>query len=487
MHSSPAYEIREKVTSGALSAEELISSCLSSSKNSQSSLNAFISIAEDQVIAKAKEIDRKRKENRPLGKLAGVPVALKDNLHLKGVKTTNGSLITENYVSVYNATVVDLLEKEDALLFAKTNMDEFAMGSSGVHSAFGPSMNPWNLSYVPGGSSSGSAVAVSAGLCPLSLGSETGGSVRLPASYTGIIGFKPSYGRISRFGLTAYGSSLDCIAPFARNMRDLALILEVIARPCHRDATSVQFAPPQYSLFLDKPIEKMKIGVPNSLLKELSPSMRSHFESSLKVFQEQEAELVDIDLSILHASIAIYYILATAEASTNLARFDGIRYGHRAKGAASLEKLYMNSRKEGFGWEVKNRILLGTYVLSASQKDAYYIKAQKARRLAIEAMRKAFTVCHMIAMPTSPGPATPLDANSDPLQEYLQDLYTIPASLGGLPAISIPSGFTSEGLPLGLQLIGPQLKDELVLQFASAFCKQVPYWKETPPNFGGTP
>ncbi|MCK5640852.1 MAG: aspartyl/glutamyl-tRNA amidotransferase subunit A, partial [Gammaproteobacteria bacterium] len=367
----------------------------------------------------------------------------------------------------------------------KTNLDEFAMGGSGVHSAYAPTKNPWDTERSPGGSSSGSAACVSAGICPVSLGSDTGGSIRQPAALTGITGFKPTYGMISRFGLVAFGSSLDQIGPFTRNVHDTALVMEVISKHCERDSTSILGERKAYSEELDKPVSGSKIGVPWKFLEELQGEPRKNFEESIEVYRSLGCEIVEIELDMLNYGIAIYYIIAAAEASTNLARFDGVRYGVRSPQAKTLEEIYDFSRRDGFGEEVKNRIMLGTFVLSGSSKEAYYQKGQKVRTLLIKEIREAFGKCEMIALPSAPGEAFPLNAMQDPLQEYLQDLYTVGANMAGLPAISIPSGFSTGNRPFGLQLWGPQTHDLDVLRFAYAFEEATEFAMALPPGFGG--
>lgn len=484
MHNLSAHQIRTLFTSGELSAEEITEKTLQRIDRHDGSLQAFLHVFNDRARKKARALDLKRKNNQPLGKLAGVPIALKDLIHVKGEITTCASKILQNYRAVFDATVVRFLEEEDAILIGKTNMDEFAMGASGTHSAFFPTKNPWNLACSPGGSSSGSAAAVSARLCPIAIGSDTGGSIRQPAAFTGIVGFKPTYGRISRYGAVAFASSFDQLGPFARSTKDIALLMEVLGRPCARDAMSIQTPPPDYAHEMKKSIQNTKIGVPWSFLETLNGESRQNFDQTIEVFKSLGAQIVDVDLSILKYGIAVYYILTSAEASTNLARFDGIRYGIRSKTAKTLEEIYDYSRSEGFGSEVKNRILLGTFVLSGGYHDAYYTKAQKVRTLIIKKMREAFGKCSMIALPTSPGTAFPLHGIQNPLEEYLQDLYTVGAPLAGLPAISIPSGLSQEKKPFGLQLVGAQMHDAQVLAYAQAFESATSFAQAIPPGFG---
>ena len=366
-------------------------------------VGAFLRTMPERALKQAKALDEKRAGGKTLGKLAGISIAVKDNIHVKGEISTCGSKFLTNYVAPFNATVTELLEAEDAIIIGKTNMDEFAMGSSTENSALQKTANPWNLKCTPGGSSGGSGAAVSAHFVPVALESDTGGSVRLPASFCGIVGFKPTYGRVSRYGLVAYGSSLDQIGPLAYNSRDLALLMEVLGRACPKDSTSLPLPPEDYLNKLSGKIDGLKVGVPWQFLEQLQEEPKLVFLKALDVLKSLGASMVDVDLSILKHSIATYYILATAEASTNLARFDGIRYGVRAPEAKTLDEVYdLSEKEEGFGPEVKRRILLGTYVLSAGYKDAYYKKAQKVRTLIIQQFREAFKACQLIAMPTSP-------------------------------------------------------------------------------------
>jgi aspartyl-tRNA(Asn)/glutamyl-tRNA(Gln) amidotransferase subunit A len=375
------------------------------------------------------------------------------------------------------------MEEEDALLIGKTNMDEFAMGSSTENSAYHLTRNPWDLSCSPGGSSGGSSAAVAARLCPVALGSDTGGSIRQPAGLTGVLGFKPTYGRVSRYGLVAFASSLDQIGPLTTNTEDMALMMEVLGRHCEKDSTSFDLPPQPYTQLLKQDIRGTKIGVPLSFLEKLSSEAKQNFDHAMEVLKNLGATIVDIDLTLLEHSISVYYVLATAEASTNLARFDGIRYGNRSKQATTLDEVYEFSRKEGFGAEVKNRILLGTFVLSSGFHDAYYKQAQKVRTLIIQQFNQAFSACDIIAMPCSPLPAFKLQSIQDPLQMYLNDIYTICANLTGVPAISVPSGFSKDQKPFGLQFLAPQMQDAKALQYAYAFEKATNYNQMIPPLF----
>ncbi|MEI8364997.1 MAG: Asp-tRNA(Asn)/Glu-tRNA(Gln) amidotransferase subunit GatA [Parachlamydiaceae bacterium] len=471
MHTLSAIDIRNKFLSGELSAVTIVETFLKRINQYDGQIGAFLAVYHDRALEKAKLLDEKRRKGEKLGKLAGLPIAIKDNIHVKGELSTCGSKFLTNYKAPFDSTVTRLLEEEDAIIIGKTNMDEFAMGSSTENSALQKTYNPWDLKCTPGGSSGGSAAAVAARLCPLALGSDTGGSVRLPGSFCGIIGFKPSYGRVSRFGLVAYGSSLDQIGPLSTTTADTALLMEVIGKHCEKDSTSFQAPQENYTGQLDGHIKGMRIGVPWQFLDQLAEEPKKIFNNALDSLKKLGAEIVDVDLSILKYSLAVYYILATAEASTNLARFDGIRYGHRSPRAKTLEEVYDFSKEEGFGPEVKRRILLGTYVLSAGYRDAYYKKAQQVRTLIVDRFKEVFKQCDLVATPVSPFTAFEIGAIKDPLQMYLEDIYTIAANLAGLPAISIPDGFASDGKPLGLQLMGPHKQDARVLRAADAFEK----------------
>lgn len=456
--------------SGKRSAEEMISAQFKRIEQHDPFIGAFLSTFPERALSQARALDQKRAQGKPLGSLAGIPIALKDNMHVRGEISSCASKFLANYKAPFDSTVARLIEEQDGIIIGKTNLDEFAMGSSTENSAFHTTKNPWNLECTPGGSSGGSAAAVSARLALLALGSDTGGSIRQPASFCGVVGFKPTYGRVSRYGLVAFGSSFDQIGPFAPSVEDAALIMETLATHCDKDSTSL---PLKKEAFLSKlnrdSLKGKKIGVPRASISGLSAEIEQNFSDSLKLLEKLGAEIVTIDLSMLKYAIACYYILSTAEASTNLARFDGVRYGVRSSQATRLEEVYDLSREEGFGPEVKNRILLGTFVLSSGYKDAFYKKAQKVRTLFIEQFNRCFAQCDCIAMPTAPSTAFSLGAIHTPLEMYLQDIFTIPANLAGLPAINIPSGLSKEQKPFGLQLIAPVLHDAALLSYAYAF------------------
>lgn len=451
---------------------EQIEKTLTNAENLNGELNSFLSIEREYATARAAEVEQNSSENA----LNGVAIAIKDNICTKDLQTTCGSYILNNYKAHYDATAVQKLNAAGAIIVGKTNMDEFAMGSSNETSAFGNVKNPWDLSRVPGGSSGGSAVAVASGVVRASLGSETGGSVRQPASLCGIVGLKPTYGRISRFGLVAFASSLDQIGIFGQTSKDAADVLSVIAGRDKHDSTTADVAVPDYAATLDNDIRGKKIGVPRALFGDgLDDEIRDAVENSIENYRKLGAEIVDVELPYAKYGIAVYYIIATAEASSNLARFDGVRYGFRAEGAHELREMYRKTREEGFGAEVKRRIMLGTYVLSSGYYDAYYAKAQKVRALVKKDYEKAFKTCDAILTPTSPSVAFKIGEKSDdPLAMYLSDIYTVSANLAGIPGISVPCGLSSEGLPIGTQLLGNFWSEDVLLNLANVYEKEFP-------------
>ncbi|HKP68109.1 MAG TPA: Asp-tRNA(Asn)/Glu-tRNA(Gln) amidotransferase subunit GatA [Pyrinomonadaceae bacterium] len=433
-------------------------------------LNSFLSIEREHAEKRAEEVEKGD------GRLKGFAIAIKDNICTKGLQTTCGSRILHNYKAHYDATAIKRLNDSGAVVVGKTNMDEFAMGSSNESSAFGPVKNPWDTTRVPGGSSGGSAAAVASGVVRAALGSETGGSVRQPASLTGIVGFKPTYGRISRYGLVAFASSLDNIGIFGQTVRDVADVLGVIAGRDEMDSTSADVPVPDYASLLDDDIKGKTIGVPRELFGEgLDDEVRNSVEQSIDNFRSLGAEIVDVEIPYAKFGIAVYYIIATAEASSNLARYDGVRYGFRAENTHALREMYFKTREEGFGAEVKRRIMLGTYVLSSGYYDAYYSKAQKVRALVKRDYIEAFKKCDAILTPTSPSVAFKLGEKSDdPLAMYLNDVYTVSANLAGVPGISVPCGLSSEGLPIGTQLIGTFWSEERLLALAHRYQIEFP-------------
>ena len=444
-----------------------ITTVLDNAERLNPQLNSFLSIEREHAQKRASEIERITADLP----LRGLAIAVKDNICTKGLQTTCGSRILHNYRAHYDATAIKRLNAAGAIVVGKTNMDEFAMGSSNESSAFGPVKNPWDPTRVPGGSSGGSAVAVASGVVRAALGSETGGSVRQPASLCGIVGLKPTYGRISRYGLVAFASSLDNIGIFGQTVADVAGVLYVIAGRDEMDSTSADVLVPDYSATLDVDIAGRRIGVPRVLFGEgLDGEVRTAVEASIENFRSLGAEIVDIDLPHAKYGIAVYYIIATAEASSNLARYDGARYGFRAEETSALREMYFRTREEGFGEEVKRRIMLGTYVLSSGYYDAYYAKAQKVRALVKRDYAAAFTTCDAILTPTSPSVAFRIgEKTDDPLAMYLNDVYTVSANLAGTPAISVPCGLSSEGLPIGTQLIGNFWSEAMLLNLASRY------------------
>ena len=429
-------------------------------------MHAYISLDEEGALRKAEEVDARVARGEEVGVLAGVPVAVKDNICIKGMRTTCASKILENFVSPYDATVVEKLKAADAVFLGKTNLDEFAMGSSTENSYFGPTRNPHDPERVPGGSSGGSAAALAAGEAVLALGSDTGGSIRQPASFCGVVGLKPTYGRVSRYGLVAFASSLDQIGPMARNVRDTALLLNVISGYDPRDSTSAPVEVPDFTKALDEGIEGIRIGLPREYFAEgLEDEVREKVLEAVDILKGEGAEVVEVSLPHTKYAIATYYIVAPAEASSNLARYDGVKYGFRAEGR-DLYEMYCNTRSQGFGEEVKRRIMLGTYTLSAGYYEAYYLKALKVRTLIKQDFEEAFETCDLLATPTSPTVAFRLGEKvADPLTMYLSDVYTVSVNLAGLPGISVPCG-SSDGLPVGLQLIGRPFDEETLLRVA---------------------
>jgi aspartyl-tRNA(Asn)/glutamyl-tRNA(Gln) amidotransferase subunit A len=449
-----------------------IEKTLDNAERLNETLNAFLTIERDYALNRAEELA----SNSDNENLKGVAIAVKDNICTSWSQTSCASRILGSYRPQYNATAVEKLNAAGAVIIGKTNMDEFAMGSSNENSAFGVVRNPWDAERVPGGSSGGSAVAVASGVVRASLGSDTGGSIRQPASFCGVFGIKPTYGRVSRYGLVAFGSSLDQIGVFGRTARDVAEVLGVIAGRDPRDATTADVPVPNYVEELEKDLNNLKIGVPRALFGEgLDAEVRDAVNQAIENYRSLGAEIVDVELPRVKYGIAVYYIIATAEASSNLARFDGVRYGFRAEEAAELREMYFKTREEGFGAEVKRRIMLGTYVLSSGYYDAYYAKAQKVRALLKQDFQNAFARCDAVVTPTSPTVAFKIGEKSDdPLAMYLNDVYTVSANLAGIPGISVPCGLSSDGLPIGLQLLGNNWSESLLLNLSHVYEKSFP-------------
>lgn len=469
MNLSDATEIRDAVRSRKVKATEVVSSLIARAKAANAKLNAFHEILEEDAMRQAAAVDAAVAAGRDPGPMAGVPVAVKDNIATREGHTTCSSRMLENYRSPFDATCVERLRAAGAVVMGKTNLDEFAMGSSSEHCAWGPVRNPWDQARVPGGSSGGSAAAAAAAICGVALGSDTGGSIRQPASLCGCVGFKPTYGRVSRYGLVAFGSSLDQIGPLARTVRDAALTYAVMAGADPRDSTSAQRPVEDPLQDLERPIEGLRVGVPTQYMSDANdPRVNALIQSSLDRLQGAGASIVPVELPLTDVGISTYYVIAPAEASANLARFDGIRYGHRAPARAgqSLDDLYAESRAQGFGPEVQRRIMLGTYVLSAGYYDAYYGRALKVRRRIKAEFDRAFETCDVIAGPASPTPAFRPGELSDPLQMYLCDVYTVNTNIAGIPGVSVPIGFVEDGgtrLPVGLHLQAPAMADARLL------------------------
>jgi aspartyl-tRNA(Asn)/glutamyl-tRNA(Gln) amidotransferase subunit A len=468
-----ARSIRDGVATGQLSAVDVVRACLDRIAAVNPALNAFNLVDAERAQSRAQAVDRRRAEGSTLGPLAGVPIALKDNMNVRGMRTTASSRILERFVPPYDATVVRHLENAGAIIVGKTNCDEFAMGSSTENSAFGPVRNPWALDRIPGGSSGGSAAAVASRCVPLALGSDTGGSIRQPAAFCGVVGLKPTYGRVSRYGLLAFASSLDQIGPFARTVADAALVLSALsgADPC--DATTADESVPDFTRALTGDVKGVRVGVPRAFVSHgVDEDVREAFEGALDALRSAGATLVDVELPHAQYAIPVYYLVCTAEASSNLARYDGVKYGYRAPAAKhdSLKDMYSRSRDEGFGPEVKRRIMLGTYVLSAGYYDAFYLKALQVRTLLRRDYDQAFERADVIAMPTTPTPPFRLgEKTGDPLQMYLADVFTVSANLAGLPGISVPCGFSPDGLPIGFQLMGRMFDESTLLRVADAY------------------
>jgi aspartyl-tRNA(Asn)/glutamyl-tRNA(Gln) amidotransferase subunit A len=477
-----ASELRRRVAAREVSCEETARAHLDRIAAVERGVDAFLSVLPERALERARALDRTLAAGTSAPPLAGVPVGVKDLLHLEGVPTTCGSRILEGYRPPFTATAVSRLEAAGAVVVGKTNMDEFAMGSSTERSAYKPTRNPWDGGRVPGGSSGGSAAAVAAGMASIALGSDTGGSIRQPAAFCGVAGLKPSYGRVSRYGLVAFASSLDQIGPFARTVEDLALVASVVCGHDPLDATSAAAAVPDFTAALESDLAGLRVGVPRAFLaRGVEAETMARFEEALAVLAAAGARVVEVTLPSLPHAVATYYLVATAEASSNLARYDGVRYGLRAEGASELRALYGRTRDSGFGPEVKRRIILGTFALSSGYYDAYYLRAQKVRTLVRLDFERAFESCDVIATPTTPAPAFRLgEKTEDPLQMYLEDIFTVPANLAGIPAISLPCGLAS-GLPVGLQLLGRPMDEATLFRAGAGFQRASRHHELRPP------
>ncbi|WP_417861633.1 Asp-tRNA(Asn)/Glu-tRNA(Gln) amidotransferase subunit GatA [Vreelandella venusta] len=481
MHDKTVTQLAAALKSGELSSRELTSHFLQRIEQADGTLNSFITVTAEQALNQAEAADNARAAGKA-GKLTGIPFALKDIFCTQGVKTSCGSKMLDNFIAPYNATVVEKLNAAGTISLGKTNMDEFAMGSSNENSYFGAVKNPWDLSAVPGGSSGGSAAAVAAGLVPAAMGTDTGGSIRQPAAFCGITGLKPTYGRVSRYGIIAYASSLDQAGPMAKSAEDCAHLLNVIAGHDARDSTSVARGVPDYTETLNAPLSGLKIGLPKEYLGDgLDADVEKAVREAVKVYESLGATVREVSLPHTHYAIPAYYVIAPAEASSNLSRYDGVRFGHRCDAPADLIDLYTRSRAEGFGDEVKRRILIGTHTLSEGFFDAYYTKAQKVRRLIRQDFLDAFEDVDVLMGPASPTPAFDLGAKKDPVSMYLQDIYTIAVNLAGIPGISVPAGF-SNGRPVGLQILGTHFAEAQLLNVAHQF-QQATDWHLQRPAF----
>lgn len=476
-------ELHQQLTQKERSAVEIVEESLKKIETLEPKVHSFLHVTADRALEQAKQVDAKIAAGEEIGLLAGIPIGIKDNLCTQGVPTTCASRILQNFVPPYESTVTQKLKDAGAVMVGKTNLDEFAMGGSSETSAFAKTANPWDISRVPGGSSGGSAAAVASGECSISLGSDTGGSIRQPASFCGIVGIKPTYGLVSRFGLVAFASSLDQIGPFARNVEDAAILLGAIAGHDPKDSTSLNVKIPDYTKFLTPDLKGKKVGIIKETFGEgLDPEVEKSVRAAIDQLRDLGAEIKEISCPRFRYGIAAYYIIAPSEASANLARYDGVKYGARIEDAEDLVEMYKRTRAEGFGAEVKRRIMIGTYALSAGYYDAYYLKAQKVRTLIKQDFEQAFADVDVLVSPTAPTTAFKMGGKfQDPLSMYLVDLMTIPVNLAGLPGMSVPCGFDSQGLPIGLQIVGNVLREDQVFQVAYAY-EQATEWHQRSPK-----
>ncbi len=479
-----AHELAEMLNKKEISSEELTKAYYDRIKEKDEEVKAYVSLIEDKALKRAKQVDEKRAKNENVEKYAGIPIGIKDNMCIRNTKTTCSSKMLENFVSPYNATVIDKLNSEDLVFLGKLNMDEFAMGGSTEYSAFFKTHNPWDLSRVPGGSSGGSAAAVAAKMAPWTLGSDTGGSIRQPSSLCGVVGLKPTYGLVSRYGLVAFASSLDQIGPITKDVTDAAILLNLIAGHDEKDSTSLKLEKKDYTLSLKNDVKGMKIGIPKEYIGEgINEEVKSAILEVAKKYEEMGAIVEECSLDVGKYATAVYYIIACAEASSNLGRFDGIRYGYRSENFENLKDIYKNSRSEGFGPEVKRRIILGTYVLSSGYYDAYYKKAQKVRTVIKNAYNELFQKYDLLLTPTSPTTAFKIgEKSNNPLEMYLADICTVPVNIAGLPGMSIPCSLDSKGLPIGFQLISNSFQEEKIFRAAYSY-EQNSNFKANEPTF----
>ena len=479
------HELQEKLKNKELTVTEITESYVERINEKEKDVEAFVTTLTDEALEKAKYVQAKIESGEISGDFAGIPIGIKDNMCTKGVKTTCSSKMLENFVAPYDATVVEKLNAENMIDLGKLNMDEFAMGSSTEYSYFKKTKNPWNLNKVPGGSSGGAAAAVAANMVPWALGSDTGGSIRQPASFCGVVGLKPTYGLVSRYGLVAYASSLDQIGPITKDVYDSAMLLNLIAGHDEKDTTSEDMPKKDYTKALKNDVKGLKIGFPKEFFGEgINEEVKASLENAMQEYKNMGAEIEEFSLDIAQYALATYYIIASAEASSNLGRFDGIRYGYRTPEFKNLKELYKKSRSEGFGDEVKRRIILGTYVLSSGYYDAYYKKAQQARTLVMNEFNKAFEKYDVILTPTSPTVAFDIGSKStNPLEMYLADICTVSVNIAGLPGISIPVGVDKEGMPIGMQLIGNRFQEETILNAAYTMEQKLKFRENYKPTF----
>ncbi len=465
------HELQEKLKNKELTISEITDAYIKNINEKEKDVKAFVTTLTDEAVTQAKDIEKKVNSGEISGDFAGIPIGIKDNMCTKGVKTTCSSRMLENFIAPYNATVVEKLNDENMIDLGKLNMDEFAMGGSTEHSYFKKTSNPWNLKRVPGGSSGGSAAAVAANMVPWALGSDTGGSIRQPSSFCGVVGLKPTYGLVSRYGLVAFASSLDQIGPITKDVYDSAMLLNIIAGHDERDTTSANVEKKDYTKALKNDVKGLKIGIPKEFYGEgIQPEVKARLDEAIEKYKELGAEVEEISLDVAKYSLAAYYVIACAEASSNLGRFDGIRYTHRSENFSDLKDIYKKTRSEAFGDEVKRRIILGTYVLSSGYYDAYYKKAQQVRTLVMNEFNKAFEKYDILITPTSPTVAFELDGKiENPLAMYLADICTVSLNIAGLPGISIPCGVNSEGMPVGMQIIGNKFQEETILNAAYTY------------------
>ena len=479
------HELQDKLASGELTVTQITKAYTDRIQEKEGQVEAFVTTLTDEATEEAKKMEEKIASGEIKSSLAGIPIGIKDNMCTKGVRTTCSSKMLENFVAPYDATVIEKIKEQGMINLGKLNMDEFAMGASTEYSYFKKTKNPWNLNTVPGGSSGGSAAAVAAQMVPWALGSDTGGSIRQPAAFCGVVGLKPTYGLVSRYGLVAFASSLDQIGPITKDVRDAAILLNVIAGHDEKDSTSQNIEKKDYTKALEKDIKGIKIGVPKEYFGEgINPEVKEKLMQAIEEYKKMGAEVEEFSLDIAKYALATYYIVACAEASSNLGRFDGIRYGYRTKNFTNLKDIYKNSRSEGFGPEVKRRIILGTYVLSSGYYDAYYKKAQLVRTLVMKEFEKAFAKYDVLLTPTSPTVAFEIGTRSNnPLEMYLADICTVSVNIAGLPGISIPCGVDGKGMPVGMQLIGNRFQEEKILNAAYAYEQKTNFRKTYQPEF----